>query len=607
METRSRWRQLLDELKRRKVWRVAVVYATTAFVVVQVADLTFQRLTLPPWTVTLVVVLALVGFPIAVVLAWAFEVTPDGVQRTETSSETASRPLRTEVIFAAAAGVALLGAAGWWLQAADGRSGAAVERLAVLPLANLMDDADQAYFVQGMHDRLIAELQEAGVPVIARTSVMRYGDGEVPARQIARELDVDALVEGTVFRAGDSVAIDARLVDPTTEEYLWSASFGGSLADVVALHRELTAAIADEIQAALAPEAEARLAEAPRVDPDAYEAYLKGEFHLQRFNPEDFATALEFYERALAIDSTYAPAYLGIARVWSFRAQATVVTGVTADQAREHWSPALERALALDSTLAGAHAMRATTTAWGDWRFREAAELFRRALELNPGLARQRMFYAHLLTILGDWEEARRQAERAVELDPLNPFVQGLYGVHLNLTRRFAGAIEVLEEMFHKDPGAGFGKFPLAQAYEGAGRWEDALRMQKELARERGESGLVTLLQRGWREGGGGESGYREAARRAADHLAERARDGQRLPAGIGQLYVSAGEEEKALEWLERSVERRNQNMPYVGVDPDLEGLHDHPRFRALARRIGVPLVRVDEDGAVTVTEWEGA
>lgn len=591
METPSRWRQLLDELKRRKVWRVAIVYATTAFVVVQVADLTFERLTLPPWTVTLVVALALVGFPIAVVLAWAFEVTPDGVRRTETSSETASRPLRAEVVFAAAAGVALLAAGGWWLQGTGGGARPTVERLAVLPPANLTDDPDQAYFVQGMHDRLIAELQEAGVSVIARTSVMRFGDGETPARQIARELDVDALVEGTVFRAGDSVEIEARLVDPATEEYLWRRSFGGDLRDVVGLHRDLTRAIAGEIEAVLDPGVEAKLAEARAVDPEAYEAYLRGEFHLQRFTPEDFDTALEHYRQALAVDSTYAPAHLGIARVWAFRAQATAVTGVTAREAREHWEPALRRALALDSTLAEGHALRAATLAWGDWRFSEAAERFRRALELNPGLARQRMFYCHLLTILGEWDEARRQAERAVELDPLNPFVQGLYGVHLNLTRRFDEAVEVLEEMFRKHPGTGFGKFPLAQAYEGAGRWDDALRMQQEMARARGEAGIAAALMRDYREGGGGRTGYREALRRAADVLADRAREGGRLPAGIGQLYASAGEGERALEWLERSLGRQNQNMPYIGVDPGLEPLHDHPRFRELTERVGVSIV----------------
>ena len=579
MESQPAWRRLFSELRRRKVWRVAAVYATTAFVLVQVADLSFVRLGLPPWTVTLVLVFALVGFPLAVVLAWAFEVTPEGVRRTESTGTSGT-------VLAFAAGVTLLVAGGWWLAGSGGGTAASIDRLAVLPLVNLMDDPDQAYFVQGMHDRLISELQEAGVSVIARTSVMRFSDGETPAREIARELDVDALVEGTVFRAGDSVAIEARLVDPGTEEYLWRRSFGGSLRNVVALHRNLTRAIAGEIRGALAPEVEARLAEPTPVDPEAYDAYLRGVFHAQRFTPEDLDRALEYFETSLSVDSTYAPAYVGIARVWIFRATATVLTGVTAGEARQEAKPALERALALDSTLAEAHLARGWLKWGNEWEFEEGAASLRRAIDLNPGLAEARIFYAHLLTILGDWEEARRQAERAVQLDPLNPFIQGLYGVHLVLTRRHEEAIEVLEEMFRRNPGAGFGRAALVDAYEQVGRHEEALRLRAEMARARGESEVAAVLERGYREGG-----YREALRRAADTMAARARAGERGQAGIGVHYASAGEGDEALEWLEKEIEARNQNMPYIGVTPNLEFLHDDHRFRALVERVGVPLV----------------
>ena len=569
---------------------MAVAYAATAFVVVQVAALTFERLTLPPWTVTLVIVLALLGFPLAVVLAWAYEVTPDGVRRTGSGSEAPADapapPVRARTGLGLVAGITILAVGGWWLQYRGNDASAAVERIAVLPLANLMQDSAQRYFVQGMHDGIISELQAAGVPVIARTSVMRFDDGSVPVREIARELNVDAVVEGSVFRADDSVEIDARLIDPVTEEYLWRSSFAGSLRDIIGLHRRLTRAIAEEIQAALDPAEESRLSNASPVDPEAYEAYLKGEFHLQRFSPEDFDVALEHYRRALAIDSTYAPAHLGIARVWSFRAQAVDLTGVTASEAREHWEPALERALTLDSTLVGAHAHLATTSTWAEWRFEEGLEQFSRVLELNPGLARQRMFYSHLLTILGQWEEARRQAERALATDPLNPFIQGLYGTHLTLIRRHEEAIEVLEEMYRRYPGANFGRAMLSNAYEAVGRYEEALRVQKERYRVRGDSEVVAALERGDREGG-----YREASRRAAEVIAARARDGEGPPGGPWGLYASAGNDERTLHWLEQAVEARNQNMPYIGVGPGFEHLHDEPRFRELTRRIGVPIL----------------
>lgn len=589
METGSWWRRFFGELKRRHVYRVTVVYAATAFVVVQVADLTFVRLGLPTWTVTLVIVLSALGFPIALVLAWAFEVTPEGVRRTEDAPAGAdpgeAQPtLDVRALLGLAVLVALLSASGWWLQRGGGGD-ATIDRLAVLPLTNLMNDPDQEYFVQGMHNELISELQQAGVSVIARTSVMRYADQETPAREIAMELGVDALVEGQVLRAGDSVEIDARIVNPETEEYLWTASFAESLRDVESLHRGLTRAIADEIHAALTPEDEARLAEVSPVEPRAYDAYLRGVVHSQRFTPQDLNTALEYFQRALEIDSTYAPAHIGIARVWLFRAQAGLVS---AREARQHSDPAVERARALGGSL-GEEPMAATgagVLAWGEWEFQEAEAAFRRAIELNGEHAETRIFYGHLLTILGRWDQAREQAREAMELDPLNPFIQGLYGTQLVLLRRYDEAIQTLERMFRENPGAGFGRMPLASAYEQTGQQEEALRVLKDAAEARGDQDVRVALERGQREGG-----YRQACLRAAEALAARSEGEYRTPVRVAQFYASAGEEEKALDWLERAFEARDQNMPYVGVVPSYAPLHDRPRFQALARRVGVPIL----------------
>lgn len=589
METGSWWRRFFGELKRRHVYRVAAVYAATAFVVVQVADLTFVRLGLPTWTVTLVIVLSALGFPIALVLAWAFEVTPDGVRRTEDAPAgedpgEAQPTLDVRALLGLAVFVALLSAGGWWLQRGGGGD-ATIDRLAVLPLTNLMNDPDQEYFVQGMHNELISELQQAGVSVIARTSVMRYADQETPAREIAMELGVDALVEGQVLRAGDSVEIDARIVNPETEEYLWTASFAESLRDVESLHRGLTRAIAEEIHAALAPEDEARLAEASPVEPRAYDAYLRGVVHSQRFTPQDLNTALEYFQRALEIDSTYAPAHIGIARVWLFRAQAGLVS---AREARQHSDPAVERARELGGSL-GEEPMAATgagVLAWGEWEFQEAEEAFRRAIELNGEHAETRIFYGHLLTILGRWDQAREQAREAMELDPLNPFIQGLYGTQFVLLRRYDEAIQTLERMFRENPGAGFGRMPLASAYEQTGQQEEALRVLKDAAEVRGDQDVRVALERGQREGG-----YRQACLRAAEALAARPEGEYRPPVRVAQFYASAGEEEKALDWLERAFEARDQNMPYVGVVPSYAPLHDRPRFQALARRVEVPIL----------------
>lgn len=597
MTSKSSLRRFLAELKRRKVYRVSAVYAGTAFVLWQVADFVLPALGFPGWSVDLVVVLTLLGFPVAVVLAWAFEVTAEGVRRTEPAgakgpvAEPATESIRTRTVLALASGLTMLAAGGWWLYGANGGAGGTIDGLAVLPVTNMPADPDQAYFVQGMHDRLISELQQAGLPVKARTSVLQYADGRTPPRQIARELDVDRLVEMSVFRMGDSVEIEVRLVDPTTQDYLWTDAFGASLEDVIALHRRVTRSVAEEIHAALGSQAEARLARADRVDPEAFEAYLQGEYHLDRFTPGDFDTALRHFERAVQIDSTFAPAWVGIGRVWLFRAQAFVATGVTSEEASEHWKPALERALDLNPDLADAHSLRAAG-AWSQWEYDRAAAAYRRAIELNPGLAQGRASYGHVLTLLGRWDEARQQVEAAAEIDPYNPFVQGLYATQLYLARRHEAAIEVLEEVFRRDPDVGFGTAALLGAYEAEGRLEEAYRLRTELAEARNQPDVLAALERGY-----GEGGYTDAVRRAADVRAAQVEDGRGSPFQVATLYARVGANEEALRWLEDALELHEQNLPYMGVLPFFEDLHDESRFQELTRRVGVPILQAPTSG----------
>ncbi len=220
---------------------------------------------------------------------------------------------------AGALGVVLLAVAGWWAAARAGHP--RIERLAVLPLANFTNDSTQEYFVQGVHEALISELQQAGVTVIGRTSVLRYQHTDRPIREIARELGVEAVIEGSVFRAADSMEIVVRLIDGRTEASRWQHSYRGDVRNVFALYHDVTGAIAREIRSTLSPEATARLARARPVNAQAYDDYLQGQFHWQRLNPGDLETALEYFDRALGRDSTYALAYAGIALVWAGRAQ----------------------------------------------------------------------------------------------------------------------------------------------------------------------------------------------------------------------------------------------------------------------------------------------
>ena len=460
-------------------------------------------------------------------------------------------------------------------------AGPDVERLAVLPLVNLTNDPEQQYFVQGIHEALISELGRAGVTVIARTSVMQYQNTTKPVREIARELDVDGIIEGSVLRADDSVGIQARLIDGDTEAQLWSQSFEGDVRNVLTLYRDLTRAVADEIQLALTPEAEARLgARARQVNPEAYEAYLKGRFHWYKLTPEDLETAMQYFRLALQKDPEYGLAQVGIAQYWAGRA------AIGAEPPREVWPKAKEEALkavALDDTLAEAHDFLAWALTWYDYDWPAAEREFLRAIELNPNYAHARSFYGLLLNSMGRWDEAKLQTERSLELDPHESFFQWILGCQLLHQRRYDEAITQIRKSLPEFQTAHWGlwiAFHATQMYEEALVEAKAwLALTAAGVPEAGEA-----LERGY-----AEAGYPGAMRCAGDKLAERAKVIYVSSHVIAELYGCAGEKEQALEWLARAYDDRDIAMVYVGVSPTWDGVRGDPRFQDLLRRMNLP------------------
>ncbi len=421
------------------------------------------------------------------------------------------RWLRAAASIAALAAVAL---GGWWLK--DALTGPAIERLAVLPASNMTRDPEQDYFVDGVHEALVSELQRTGIPISARQSVLRYRASDKPIRQIAEELGVDALIQPGVAVDADSVVVDVSLYDGRTEELLWAESFGATMQGVLGLYRDVSRRIAREVGTVLSTGAEARLRERPIVDPRVLEAVLRGDFHLRRFNPQDFAIALQFYESALAIDSTYAPAQVGVASVWGYRAQAGLVPPAEALPAlKAH----LNRALALDPDLARARFLEAAWLFLVEWEFDRGEAGYRRALELDPNDAEVQVFYGQILVILGRWDEALEHGRLAMELDPLNPFVPGLYATLLASTGRLDDAIALLEETRQRNPGADFGITPLYMVLHTVGRHDEELDLRKQFFASRRDTEMVDVLDRGLAAGG-----YPAALKAGADRLAERAR-----------------------------------------------------------------------------------
>jgi TolB-like protein/tRNA A-37 threonylcarbamoyl transferase component Bud32 len=473
-------------------------------------------------------------------------------------------------VIAAAIGVIIVAA--WVFSIILG--GPEYERLAVLPPANLMNDPEQEYFVQGVHNALISELQRAGVAVIARTSVVRYRNTEKTISEIASELNADAIIEASVFRAGDSVELVVRIVDGVTEEYVAAPMVrSGEFRDLMAMYRQLTGAIAEEIDAALNPQAVARLAGAQSVDPEAYEAYLKATFHRDLLSAQDLETALQYYELALQHDSVYALAYAGIAIVWGSRQQMGIVAP---SEAGPNARAAVDRALELDSTLAEVQHASAVVKTWVDWDWVGAEEAFERTIEIDANYPSVRASYSHFLNIMGRAEEAMLQVERGLELDPFDVMGQMFSGWSLMFLDRYDEAIA----LFQNAPNHPLAYIGLRSALHGKGMYEETLAVTK----ERAFPEVAEALDRGYAEGG-----YHQAMLRAAEALTARSRTTYVQPTRIAQLYAVGGEHDQAFEWLGRSLEIREPNMPYLNAIPEYDGLHEDPRWRDLLSKMGLP------------------
>jgi TolB-like protein/tRNA A-37 threonylcarbamoyl transferase component Bud32/Tfp pilus assembly protein PilF len=468
------------------------------------------------------------------------------------------------------------------------RQAEAVDSIAVLPLENLTGDAEQEYFVDGVTDELIGQLgQISGLRrVISRTSVMRYKNTDKSLPEIARELNVDALVEGTVYQVGENVSIKLQLFDALPEERsLWTQRYDRPATDVLVMYGEMADAIAENIHVKLTAQEETRLAGARQVNPEAYKAYLRGSYQWMNFvTPGDLDIAEKYFDLALEKDPSYAPAYAGRAWVWLVRNQ-------------WGWSPPEEagpkakaaalRAIELDANSAEAHEALASVRMSIDWDWDGAWESWRRSLELNPNAASAQGYHGQFLMWMGHGEEALIHSERAVELDPFSPFLQGAYALVLYSQRRYDEAIAAAREALRIQP-----DFPVAMnalwwiMHEKKGMEKEAFEAAKNFARVTyNDPRIEAALDDGYTQGE-----YVKAMKRGAEVLIARLPETFCLPSDIASFYIMAGEKTKALDWLEKGLEIHDPALPYLGLPVFVDLLGDEPRYQELLRKIGLPV-----------------
>src|SRR5579872_250012 len=430
---------------------------------------------------------------------------------------------------------------------------AGIRSLAVLPLENLSGDASQNYFADGMTDELITDLAQIGaLRVISRTSVMVYKGARKPLPQIARELNVDAVVEGTVLRSGNQVRITAQLIDASTDKHLWSQSYEGELRDTLALQNSVASAIADQIRINLTPREQAALKNVKVVNPQAYESFLKGRYFWNKRTADSLKVALAYFNQAIEEDPKYAQAYSGSADTYALLGDWQYAV-MTPKEAFPKAKAAAMKALELDSTLGEAHNSLAFVLDGFDWDFDSAGKEFRQAIQLNPGYATAHHWYAWHLSLLGRYDEAIAEMRKAENLDPLSLIINADLAELLVLAHSYDESIQQSRKTIEMDPNFALAHNQLAQAYLQKHMYDEAVaELQKAVQLSGGSSTCIANLARAYVV-----SGKRSEALELLDKLKKRSNPGYSNASEIAVVYASLGDKDQAMNWLEKGYEER--------------------------------------------------
>ena len=460
-----------------------------------------------------------------------------------------------------------------------------VTSIMVLPLENLSGDAEQEYFADGITDALIGDLAKiGGLHVISRTSSMHYKGTKKSLPEIAREINVDAVVEGTVQRSGDRVVIRAQLIHAATDRHLWVRDYERAMRDVLDLQSEIAQAIAREVQIKMTPAEQARFTSKHPVRPKAFDQYLQGRFlYWNRRTPDNLNKAIELFQSAIKEDPNFAQAYVGLAD--SYSATGTVQVGALPPmEARRLAEQAATKALELDPALAEAHTALGNVKHY-NWDWTGAEQDFKRAIELNQNYANAHNFYAGYLMCRGRADDAIAAANRARELDPFSLSISAQRGFLLENARRYDEAIAQLRSVIEMDPNHYSAYWMLGHTYAANKQFDEAIAASEKAVdlsqRTPGALGILGLAY--------GLANRKAEANRVLDELVELNKTRYVTPAAFVNVYIGLGDKDKAFEWLDKAVQERSNYVAYLKVFPIADPLRSDPRFADLLRRVGLP------------------
>jgi TolB-like protein len=577
------------ELKRRHVYRVSIAYAVVAWLLVQIATQVFPFFEIPNWVVRLVVLAVVLAFPVALIIAWAFEITPAGIKRAANMAPNEYVPHWSTRRFAAliisiailAAGVPLFQLSRskpTWLPWANVASTPSQKSIAVLPLLNESGDPGDEYFSDGLSEELIAALaQIKGLKVIGRSSSFRFKDKKTDIKTIGEQLGVSTLLEGTVRKHGDQVRIVAGLINAADGSELWSRTFDRELKDIFAVQAEIAEAVATSLELTVLGTQDKPAKNAATKSVEAHNAYLQGHFYFERGNLEDYLKSVGFFDQATRLDPDYALAYAERSEAWAW------IGDLSNEKQKEAWVAAgrdAEKAIEVDPALAEAHAALGWVRFFIEWRFPEGLAELTRAQQLSPWNPTANDLMARVVVYLGQFQEAEKLGRQAVELDPL------AYQARSSLARIlfYEGKLD--------EAGASARKAAeLQPAAAGNHRWQVFVAIQ----RGDGEAALREAHlepNEGYRRFEFALAHYTRGDHPAADAaLAELvAKDRNFLAYQIAEVYAWRGEADKAFEWLQVSFDNHDTGTLSLLINPFMRGLRYDERYKDLLAKIGLPL-----------------
>ena len=573
------------ELKRRNVYKVAIAYIVGGWALSQGIAQVFPVFDVPNWAIRMIVLLIILGFPVAVVFAWMFEITPEGIKRTEVADAARQKSRGKTWIYIVITG-AVLSIGLFFLgrysatTKQGGKTFVAEKSIAVLPFANLSRDPDNAYFAAGIQDEIITRLSKiSDLNVISCTSTQRFKSSPDDIPAIAAQLGVANILEGSVQRTADAVRVNVQLVKGATDTHLWADTFDRKLTDIFTVESEIAKTIAETLRAKLSGSERNAIAARPTENTEAYQLYLRGRFFWNKRTGQNLNKAADYFNQAIAADPSYALAYVGLAD--SYVLMPLYGAGTPRDS-NQKAKAAAEKALQIDDRLAEAHTSLAEIFCF-DLDLLRAIPEFERAIELNPNYPTAHQWYgSSALTSLGRFDQAIAEVKRAIALDPLSLVINSDLGNSYYRARRYDEAIKQLRKTIDLDPDFYYAHWNLGSALKAKGDVAGAIEQYEKARALNEDPSMLGLLANAY-----------AAAGRKTDAI--KIRDD--LEAISKQRYVSAysfalvslglGDKDEALHRLQQGYEdRAGESLRFIKVDPLLDPLRGDPRFEALAEKI---------------------